>query len=339
MNTLVRPMREDDRARWDAFVDAHPDATFFHRAGWAEAIERGFGHRTRYALAERNGELVGVLPLTEIKSRVFGHALISNAFSVQGGPLAADEAALTALTDHARDQLLKSGATRLELRCKLPGFTEKEGLYAIFRRQVSSDADANLKAIPRKQRAVLRKALETDLEAHASRDWATCHRVYAESVRNLGSPVFPKAWFKALLDVFGDAADVTTVHDRGIPIASVLSFWWRGEVLPYYGGGTPAARGGGYDLLYWSVLGRLAEQGGGVFDFGRSKVGTGAYSFKKNWGFEPTPLTYSFQLPQGQSVPDLNPLNPKFRLFIAAWKRLPLPVANALGPLVVRNLG
>jgi FemAB-related protein (PEP-CTERM system-associated) len=339
MTTTVRPMRDDDRARWDAFVDAQPDATFFHRSGWAEAIERGFGHRTRYALAERDGALVGVLPLTEIKSRVFGHALISNAFSVQGGPLAADEAAQAALTDYARDQLQHSGATRLELRCKLPGFTEKEGLYAIFRRQVGTDPDANLKAIPRKQRAVLRKALDTDLEAHASRDWATCHRVYAESVRNLGTPVFPKRWFKALLDVFGEHADVTTVHDRGTPIASVLSFWWRGEVLPYYGGGTHAARGGGYDLLYWSVLNRLAEQGGGIFDFGRSKIGTGAYSFKKNWGFEPTPLTYSFQLLQGQSVPDLNPLNPKFKLFIAAWKRLPLPVANALGPLVVRNLG
>jgi FemAB-related protein (PEP-CTERM system-associated) len=339
MTTTLRLLRDDDRARWDAFVDAHPDATFFHRAGWDEAIRRGFGHRTHYTLAERDGRLVGVLPLTEIRSRVFGHALVSNAFCVQGGPLALDAAAETALIDHARGLLQANGAERLELRCSRPGFTIRDGLYAIFRRGVSEDREANLKAIPRRQRAVLRKALESGLEARTSRDWATCHRVYAESVRNLGTPVFPRRWFEALLDVFGDAADVTTVFDRGKPIASVLSFWWRGEVLPYYGGGTRAARRGGNDFLYWSLIDRLASQGGGVFDFGRSKLGTGAYAFKKNWGFEPTPLAYGFEMRQGASVPDLNPLNPKFRLFIAAWKRLPLPVANALGPLVVRNLG
>jgi FemAB-related protein (PEP-CTERM system-associated) len=164
--------------------------------------------------------------------------------------------------------------------------------------------------------------------------------VYAESVRNLGTPVFPARLFREVLRAFGDDADVLTVRSEDAAVASVLSLYFDGTVFPYWGGGTREARSlRANDRMYFALMGHARARGCTRFDFGRSKVGTGAYSFKKNWGFEPTPLTYSFQLPQGQSVPDLNPLNPKFRLFIAAWKRLPLPVANALGPLVVRNLG
>jgi FemAB-related protein (PEP-CTERM system-associated) len=119
-----------------------------------------------------------------------------------------------------------------------------------------------------------------------------------------------------------------------------MSFYDRGEVLPYYGGGTSAARQvAGHDFMYWEVMRHAAARGCTSFDFGRSKVGTGAFSFKKNWGFAPTPLLHRFRLAPGAEIPDHNPLNPKYALFIAAWKRLPLPVANIIGPHIVRGIG
>ena len=166
------------------------------------------------------------------------------------------------------------------------------------------------------------------------------HRIYAESVRNLGTPVFSRTYFQVLRAVFGAQADVLTVLDGGRPLASVLNFYFRDEVLPYYGGGIFAARGrAANDFMYWEVLRRAGERGCRLFDFGRSKIGTGAFAFKKNLGFDPAPLHYRYLLRPGAALPDHNPLNPKYRLFIAAWKRLPLPVAKLLGPPIVRGIG
>jgi FemAB-related protein (PEP-CTERM system-associated) len=134
--------------------------------------------------------------------------------------------------------------------------------------------------------------------------------------------------------------DVVTVRDGELPVAAVMNFYFRDEVLPYYGGGTRAARElYANDFMYWEVMRRAGVRGARLFDFGRSKVGTGAFAFKKNWGFAPQPLEYRFRLAPGAAIPDHNPLNPKYRLFIAAWKRLPLPVANLLGPPIVRGIG
>jgi FemAB-related protein (PEP-CTERM system-associated) len=340
---VVKRLTEADRTRWDAFVTATPAATFCHRAGWQRVVERAFGHKTHFAYAERAGVITGVLPLTEIRSRLFGHSLVSNAFQVYGGPAAVDEASRDALTRFATDLLAETGADHLEFRSvtpQTPGFLVKEGLYVTFRRAISADHEKNLTAIPRKQRAVVRKGIANELKTRAGHDWRTLHRVYAESVRNLGTPVFSKRYFALLCEEFGEDADILIVEDQGQPIAAVLSFYFRDEVLPYYGGGTPAARSrGGNDVMYWEVMRRAADRGCRIFDFGRSKEGTGAYSFKKNWGFEPTPLNYEFKLKTGDTIPDVNPLNPKYRLMIETWKRLPLPIANLLGPPIVRNLG
>lgn len=339
----VKPMAEGDRARWDVFVTAAPGGTFCHRSGWKPVIEKAFGHKTHFVYAERRGEITGVLPLTEIRSRLFGHALVSNAFQVYGGPVANDDESRAALVDHALELLASTKAGHLEFRTEVagtPGFNSKEGLYVTFRRDISADHEKNLNAIPRKQRAVVRKGIANELTVRVGHDWRTLHRVYGESVRNLGTPVFSSKYFRLLCEEFGDDAEILVVEDKGVPIATVLSFYFRDQVLPYYGGGTPAARTrAGNDIMYWEVMKRAADKGCRVFDFGRSKEGTGAYSFKKNWGFTPTPLSYEFKLNAGDTIPDVNPLNPKYRLMIETWKRLPLPIANLIGPMVVRNLG
>jgi FemAB-related protein (PEP-CTERM system-associated) len=197
-----------------------------------------------------------------------------------------------------------------------------------------------MKAIPRKQRAMVRKGIQNGLTSVVSRYPDPLHRIYAECVRNLGTPVFSRRYFAILLDAFHDCADVVTIMDGEEPIASVMSFYDRDEVLPYYGGGTfSARRRAGNDFMYWEVMRRAADRGYRLFDFGRSKLGTGAFAFKHNWGFEPVPLQYRYRLAPGAAIPDHNPANPKYRMFISARKKLPLPVANILGPPIVRGLG
>jgi FemAB-related protein (PEP-CTERM system-associated) len=352
MSLRIRPLDPAAAPAWDRFVLAHPDGTFFHRAAWQRVIEAAFGHRTLYAFAERDGAVTGVLPLGQVKTLLFGNTVISAPFCVYGGPLAADEASAAALAAHAAALLPGSGAGAVEFRYRDPpadangaaldaaGWVGREGLYVTFRKPIVAADEANLKAIPRKQRAMVRKGIQRGLTSVVDRETARLHRIYAESVRNLGTPVFAPRYFHLLAEAFGEDCDVLTVLDGGTPIASVLNFYFRDEVLPYYGGGTAEARQrAGNDFMYWEVMRRAAARGCRLFDFGRSKEGTGSFAFKHNWGFSPAPMHYRFLLAPGRQVPELNPLNPKFRLFIAAWKRLPLPVAKLLGPTIVRGIG
>jgi FemAB-related protein (PEP-CTERM system-associated) len=343
MSVTLRPLDAISAPAWDAFVAAMPNGTFFHRAGWARVIDAAFGHRTHYVYAERDGSVVGVLPLAQVKTLLFGNTLISVPFCVYGGPLAVDAETSTALEDHGMGLLASTGASALEFREREAVESDWEtraDLYVTFRKAIEADNERNMKAIPRKQRAMVRKGIQNGLTSRVNQDVGPLHRVYAESVRNLGTPVFSRRYFAILLDEFRDCADVVTIMDADQPIASVMNFYHRDEVLPYYGGGSFAARQrAGNDFMYWEVMRRAADRGCRLFDFGRSKLGTGAFAFKRNWGFEPAPLVYRYRLAPGASIPDHNPMNPKYRMFIAGWKRLPLPIANLLGPPIVRGLG
>jgi FemAB-related protein (PEP-CTERM system-associated) len=336
-------LRSGDERRWDEFVLAQPEGTFFHLAGWRRVLERAFHHPTHYLIAERGGIITGVLPLTHVKSLLFGSSLISNAFAVHGGPLAADAESLRALEGEAVRLMERLAVPVLELRdfsAHRVDWSSKSGLYATFRRTLDPMVERNLKAIPRKQRAMVRKGMRNELRSEIDHGVDRLYRVYAESVRNLGTPVFPKAYFRILREEFSNSSDIVTVSAGREAVASVLSFYFRDEVLPFYGGGASVARQlAANDFMYWEVMRRACERSYRVFDFGRSKIGTGSYSFKCNWGFEPTPLVYQFRLAHGHPMPDLNPLNPKLAIFIAAWKRLPLAVATRLGPLIVRGIG
>ncbi len=343
MAVSLRPLDAASAPAWDEFVTAMPAGTFFHRAAWADVIAQGFGHGTHYVFTERDGAITGVLPLVHVKTRLFGNNLISNPFCVYGGPIAADAESASALESHAIDLMARTGASVTEFRYRDPvasDWLERPDLYVTFRRPITASHDANMKAIPRKQRAMVRKGIQYGLTSVADRDTRRLHAIYAESVRNLGTPVFGHDYFLLLMRAFRDDADIVTIFDGDRAIASVMNFHFRDEVLPYYGGGTSFARHrAGNDFMYWEVMRRAADRGYRLFDFGRSKIGTGAFAFKHNWGFEPVNLPYRFRLAPGASIPDINPLNPKYRLFIAAWKRLPLPVANVLGPPIVRGLG
>jgi FemAB-related protein (PEP-CTERM system-associated) len=339
----VRRATTTDAAAWDAFVQHCPDATFFHRFGWREILEEVFRHRTHYLVAERGGNITGVLPLAEVKSRMFGHALVSLPFCVYGGPAAMDADSERALIDEAARLAQALDVEHLELRnrnAKCPAWAHQD-LYVTFRREIFPDAQANLLAVPRKQRAMIRKGikhgLRSELDASVDRFFA----LYADNAHRHGTPPFAKDYFVRLRQVFGEACEVlTVVESHGRPVSGVISFYFRDEVLPYYAGDTVEARDlAANDFKYWDLMERACARGLRTFDYGRSKQGTGSFDFKKNWGFEPAPLAYEFRLLKGETVPQNNPLNPKYRTLIAIWRRLPLPLANALGPRIVRNLG
>ncbi len=338
----VRALQAVDTGRWDAFVQTCRAATFFHRSGWNEVIERAFGHRTRCLYAESNGVIEGVLPLAEVKSLLFGHSLSSLPFCVYGGVAATTERARNAL-DAAAVSLAESlGVDYLEYRTiegHRPDWPTKD-LYFTFRKSIDADPEKNLNAIPRKQRAMVRKGIKAGLHADIDDDTTRFFAAYSESVHRLGTPVFSPRYFDILREVFAKDSEIVTITREGAVVASVLSFFFRDEVLPYYGGGTRLARDvAGNDFMYWEVMRRACERGIRVFDYGRSKQGTGAFDFKRNWGFEPQPLQYQYKLVTAKHVPDHNPLNPKYRMFIAAWQKLPLSLANWIGPHVVKNLG
>jgi FemAB-related protein (PEP-CTERM system-associated) len=338
----IKLLGDGGEGAWEAYVLANPKASFFHRAPWRRVIERSFGHRAIFLYAERAGQVVGILPLYHVRSLLFGSALVSTAYGVYGGPVADDDGVLAQFYDRAAALAKELGVDHVEFRSSSldrPGWKKKEGLYATFRREIVPDNEKNLLAIPRKQRAVVRQSLEMGLEARIAEDVELNYDMYALSVRNHGTPVFARKFFRALKQEFGEACEVLNVFKDGEAVAGCLTFYHRDEILPYYAGGTPRAREfKAHDFMYWDMIRRGAERGCRVFDFGRSKVGTGPYSFKKNWGFAATPLTYDFYLNKTREVPDVNPLNPKYRLFVSLWQKLPLPVANALGPVIARGL-
>lgn len=332
----------------DAYVRRHPQGSAFHRPAWSRAVEQGCGQAAHYLVAEAgDGAVTGLLPLTEVHSPLFGRALVSAGFAVGGGPIADDDATVDRLAEAGWALAGRLSCPSLELRGgALPsgsGWHVEQGTYAGFARRLADDDEAELLAIPRKQRAEVRKAQGLELTVTAGRDEgerAAHHAVYAESVRNLGTPVFPRALFDAVLDGFGEDADIVTVRHRGVPLASVLSLYHKGVVMPYWGGGTRAARTWrANDMMYYALMLHARRRGCTAFDFGRSKFGTGAFAFKKNWGFEPEPLAYAARTADGQQPREINPLSPRYRLQIALWQRLPLSVANRIGPWIAKGLG
>jgi FemAB-related protein (PEP-CTERM system-associated) len=338
----VAELRPADLACWDEFVARSPEATFFHRAGWKTVIEQAFRHRTYYLYAESDGRIEGILPLAEVKSLLFGHSLTSLPFCVYGGIVARTERARRALDDAARGLAERLAVNHLEYRCRHSQHPDRlhTDLYVTFRKEIDPDEERNMLAIPRKQRAMVRRGIKAGLKSEIDEGVDRFFEAYSGSVHRLGTPVFSRRYFRILKEVFGPDCEVLTVTQNGRLIASVLSFYFRNEVLPYYGGGTAAARDtAGNDFMYWELMRRACARGIRMFDYGRSKRGTGSFDFKKNWGFEPQPLHYEYLLVRGKRVPEHNPLNPKYRLFIKLWQRMPLSLTNFIGPYIVKSLG
>jgi FemAB-related protein (PEP-CTERM system-associated) len=329
--------------QWDEFVLSHPDATFFHRSAWREVASQVFGHQAHYLTERRDdGSLAAILPMVEIRSRLFGHALISNAFCVGGGPLASDADSLAAILDQAETLGRKLGVDYVELRDLpvAPGNWRARGdLYAGFEAPIAAAEEDNFEQLPKRQRALLRRVFARGMTSRVETSPRVFYELYSRTMRNHGTPALPPRFFERLYSVFGSDCDILTVCSGGRPVSSVLSFYFRGRVLPYYTGSRPEARAlGSNDLMLWALMRHAAERGCTTFDFGRSKVGTGPYEFKRHWGFEPRPITHQYRLLKSKVLPNVNPTNPRYAAMIGIWRRLPLPVANAISPILSRSL-
>lgn len=339
---VVRRLELGGDPRWDAFVNSSAQGTFYHLSGWRSLIENELRHPCYYLYCENNGEIEAVLPLVHVKSTLFGNALISIPFLVYGGPIARNPDALDKVITAGRELAAELDVDHLELRnrAELPGDWLQNGSYVTFRKVIDPDPEKNLLAIPRKQRAMIRKGIQAGLKAEIDHDTDRLYSAMLVCKRNLGTPFFGSAWLRAIKKEFGDEAEVTTITHEGRTICSVMSFRYGNEILPYYGGGGELARDlKGNDFMYWAVMERACHDGAEVFDYGRSMEGSGAYRFKKHWGFEPEPLHYQYRLVNAESLPNLNPGNPRYQLLINTWKQLPLSVAGMIGPPIARRLG
>ncbi|MCC6922199.1 MAG: FemAB family PEP-CTERM system-associated protein [Nitrosomonas sp.] len=342
MSVTIHEMRPEDSVRWDLFVMNHPEATFFHRSGWKTVIEKAFGHRTWFLYAEKNGELQGILPLAEVRSLLFGHSLSALPFCVYGGVVAENNLVREQLELAAQELAEQLKVDYLEFRNfhSVHADWPRKDLYVTFRKEIDPDVERNMLAIPRKQRAMVRKGIKYGLVSEIDQSIDRFFYAYSNSVHRLGTPVFAKKYFRLLKDVFAEDCELLTIVKDGKTISSVMSFYFRNEVLPYYGGGTEEARQfAANDFMYWELMRNSCEKGLKVFDFGRSKRNSGSYSFKANWGFEPQPLHYEYRLIHSSAIPDHNPSNPKYQFFIKAWQKIPLTIANLIGPHIVKNLG
>ena len=327
----------------DAYVDAHPFGRSYHKHAWMRVVSEAFGHQSKYLVAERGNVTVGVLPVVGFNSRLFGRFMVSMPFLNYGGVLADDVEAERALLAHAIELTRHSGGRHLELRHDRQHFSElaaKRHKVAMELR-LAATAEDQWRVLDRKLRNQVRKAEKSGLQIH---DGSTelldrFYDVFARNMRDLGTPVYAKEFFRRVLVTFPEQTRVVVVSLNEQPIAASILHWYRQRIeVPWASSLREFNSLCANVLLYWHMLRFAIERGFEVFDFGRSTPGEGTYQFKKQWGAEPRELVWEYWTAEGGSVPELNPHNPKFALAIRAWQRLPVPVANALGPHIVRNI-
>jgi FemAB-related protein (PEP-CTERM system-associated) len=336
---------DSEAAQWNRYVERHPRGSLFHLSAWGEAIRAAYGYESAHLVAKRGGEIVGGLPLIDVRSPLLGRALISTAFSVGGGPLGENDDIIRSLGEAALREGEKRRAGYVEIRSDevaLCDWPRKEGKYANFTMTLPQNEEDHLRAIPKRRRAEIRKALAAHksgaLRCYVKNDPDRFYDLYARSLRRLGTPVFAKKYLRTLMDAFSDRIELSFVDYEGSPAAALLSFYCKDRVHPYYVGAASCARTArAHELLYWDLMRRAAARGILTFDFGRSKLGTGAYHFKKLWGVEAEPVVYRCRLVKARAAPDVSPTNPKFSIFADLWKRMPLAAANRLGPLLAPN--
>ena len=338
----ITHLSTDGQMEWDQFVKSSPYGTFFHLTGWKRVVEATFGYKALYLYARREKVIKGVLPLFFVNNAVFGKSLISVPFGVYGGILGNDSQVEESLLDQAKELAESLKVRHLELRnhrSNVFPLPVKE-LYVTFQGEIYSDLDKNLAAIPRKQRRMIRQASKHDLTVRVSSEYLKeFYHIYAHSVRNLGTPVFPFRYFDTIQKEFGKDCKILSVWHNGKMVAGVMTFFYNNAVLPYYGGALKTYL---YlsvnDFMYWELMRYGAENGYTLFDFGRSRIGAGSYNFKRHWGFEPKPLPYQYYLPSPGDLPNTNPSNPKYKMLISVWKKLPLPITKTLGPHLIKYL-
>jgi FemAB-related protein (PEP-CTERM system-associated) len=339
----VREFTAADSERWDTFVKRHPQGSFFQLTGWLRVIEKTCAYEPRYILTERDGEITGIAPLFLVSNWLIGTSMISVPLGVYGGICAIDDQSRARLLDAMKEESIQRGIDYLELRNRRAPIDEgfhHNSLYSTFTTSLGPDLDANLKRLPRDTRYMIRKGEKAGLRIeHGANQLDAFYCLFTQSMHRHGTPVFPRSLFANLQQEFGSAMDIMMVYSGSEAVSGVVSFLFRDTILPYYAGAGPnATKTAANNFMYWELMKYAVQRGYTQFDFGRSKKDTGSYAFKTQWNMTVEPLAYEVFLVRRKTVPNFSPVNPKFERATRVWRRLPLWMANALGPHIVRLL-
>lgn len=326
-----------------AYVTRHPEAQAYHHPAWLGVVERAFGHRTQYLAAERDGSVVGVLPLVFFSHPIFGRSTISMPFFNYGGILADDPDVERGLLDRAIEATAAAGGSHLELRHTrqlFPDLAAKRHKVAMLLR-LEASVEHQWNGLDRKLRNQVRKAEKSGLtvERGGLELLPQFYAVFARNMRDLGTPVYGIRFFEEVLRAMPEQARVLVVRTAEQPVAASIVLWrpttmevpWASALREF----NPLCPN---VLLYWHMLQFALERGCVQFDFGRSTPDEGTFHFKRQWGAEPLPLVWEYWMANGRPVPNLSPKNPKFSVAITAWQKLPVRVATLLGPHIVRHI-
>lgn len=340
----VRMVNHNERTIWDDFVLRHALATQYHQFAWRTVIEKSFGHSGYYLVAEtKEGECQGILPLIHMKSMLFGNFLVSVPFVNYGGLLCNGRDAENALLHEAEKIRRTCGSGHVEFRhidrevTGLPARTHKVTMIL----PLENDEERQWKKFNAKLRNQVRKAEKNGLEPVIGRlDLLDgFYDVFARNMRDLGTPVYAKKFFRNVLEVFPDSSRIIAIKHEGKIIAAGIACWFRDTIeIPWASSIAEYKSLCPNNMLYWKAIKFAISTGAKKFDFGRSTPDEGTYNFKKQWGAEPVQLYWQYILAKGKGLPELNPNNPKYEMAIMIWKKLPVAMTRLLGPRIVRSI-
>lgn len=338
LTVKVRELEDADVAAWEQYVQEHPSATVFHRLAWTRAVEKAYGHRSHHLTAWQGKKLVGILPMMLIKSVFVGRVLVSIPYATYGGIVADSPAIAEVLLDSAEDLCCRFNCNYLELRHRDANSLQLPQIdrYVTFRKELPSEPGQVLAGLPRKARAAARnglKLLGQDCSVLSEKMLDTVYGLYAYTLRRLGSPNYSRELFHALQEEYGGDCISLIVRDGSKPLAGVVSFIFRDEIVPYFSGSAPEATAcSASNVMYLRLMEYAAERGLRMFDFNRTRCdNSGPYNFKRHQGFEPSSLHYQVLLGRRQDLPNLSPSNKKFKLACRMWKKMPLSFTQPVG--------
>ncbi len=324
------------------FVKMHPQASVYHLPNWGGLLNKVFGHKSIYLYARAEGRVLGVLPLVQLSSRLFGNFIVSMPFFNYGGVLAINDQVAQLLFDKGQLFAKALGAHHIEYRSRskysqMPGHEDKVSMWLAL----PDKAEQLWEAIGTKLRAQIKKAQRLGLQTEVGGEELLddFYQVFSVNMRDLGTPVYSKNFFRKILQNKFSSTRLVIVRHQGKAVsgAFLIGFQERIEV-PWASTLRDANPTNANMLLYWTMLDYACSSGYKTFDFGRSSKDASTYNFKKQWGAQPVQLYWHYGLPEGAELPRLNPNNPKYKLLIAVWKRLPVWLSRMIGPLVVKNL-
>jgi len=342
--TVIEQHSGFEASAWDRYILDHPGASGYHLLAWRAILQQVFGHRTVYLMVRADlGEVKGVLPLVLLASRLFGRFMVSLPFFNYGGVIADSKEAEDLLLDSAVKLAREVKATHIELRhqeARAIGWSCSPRKVSM-RLELPSQFEGLWTGFPSKLRSQVRRAQKVGMTVRfgGREHLEEFYTVFSRGMRDLGTPVYGKNFFEAILQTFPKESRICLLSSKGVTLAAGFLYGFRNTLeIPWASSDRRYNHLAPNMLLYNSVLEYACQEGFQLFDFGRSTPGSGTYRFKEQWGARPVPLHWYYWLRDGDEPPQLNPQNPRYSLAIKVWQKLPLALTTLVGPHIVKYL-